>query len=713
MGKVIKAIAGPILGLIIGGGKGFVQGLTNLATAYFGGPVLSALSIAGVALSSGPKPPKTSPSSLDRLRAGLDTRAARKIVFGHTAAALDIHYQEYTGTKQDSLNSIIVLASHAIQDVEEVWFDETKIIDGGVHVDSETAGHLGYAHRTEGTVAGAFTITGSTTWVASTCRLIGCAYMWLRYDLSKKSPFSQNVTSRITVKVKGALLYDPRLDSTRGGSGGHRADNQATWGWPSDNVGRNPALQLLWYLIGWRIQNPADSTWKLAVGLGLPLERIDFASFAAAANICDEPVTLAAGGTEPRYRSDGVFSEDDAPETVFANLLAAMNGVLRDSGGKLVLDILTNDLGSPVATFTHADVIGDFTWLQTPPIDQSFNTVRGQYVDSSDAGLFQMVDYPDVTLDSIDGIERVHQFDYAMVQSASQAQRLAKTYLQRAQYPGTFTADFLASAWRCEVGSVVQLTFPALGFENKLFRVVQHQISPDGKCPMVLREEHASIYAWDAEESPAIVAAAPVRYDPLNGAVISAINDTIDDAGLIKEALVPTIAIVEDAVTNTTFDEWTDTRTLSHSIGDYQYIVQGGLIFPDGGRVHIHAEFVAWLSYAVSGLTAGSSSVAARFAIPRFDGGAPGASENLADYVAAGATVLIDNITLLMDTYDGTVTSGSVETERRTLTFDYIDTTPGTDGVWYAVWAKMRDSVGSGSVHTGEFQRFSLTEMRR
>lgn len=713
MGKVIKAIAGPVLGLIIGGGKGFVQGLTNLATAYFGGPVLAALSIAGTVLAHDQKAPQPSQATLDRLRAGLDTRAARKIVFGHTAAALDVHYQEYTGTKQDSLNSIIVLASHAIQDVEEVWFDETKIIDGGVHVDSETAGHLGYAHRTEGTVAGAFTITGSTTWVASTCRLIGCAYMWLRYDLSKKSPFAQNVTSRITVKVKGALLYDPRLDSTRGGSGGHRADNQATWGWPSYNVGRNPALQLLWYLIGWRIQNPADSTWKLAVGLGLPLERIDFASFAAAANICDEPVTLAAGGTEPRYRSDGVFSEDDAPETVFANLLAAMNGVLRDSGGKLVLDILTNDLGSPVADFTHADVIGEYTWLQTPPIDQSFNVVRGQYVDSSDAGLFQMVDYPDVSIDSIDGIERPRQFDFAMVQSASQAQRLAKTFLQRAQYPGTFTADFLASAWRCEVGSVVRLTFPALGFENKLFRVVQHQISPDGKCPMVLREENAAIYAWDAEESPAVVAVAPIRYDPLNGAVIAAINDTIDDAGLIKEALVPTVAIVEDAVTNTTFDEWNDTRSLPYTTGDYQYIVVGGLIFPDAGRVHIHAEFLTWLTYDVTGLTAGSSTIGARFAITKWTGGAPSSTDTLADYVTAGATVVVDNLLLLMDTYDGTVASGTVTTEKRTMSIDYIDTAPGTDGIWYAIWAKMNNSTGSGSVHTSDFQRMSMTEIKR
>lgn len=52
MSKVFKAIYGPVLGLIVDGPKGFAQGLGNLATAYFGGPVASALAILGAAASS-------------------------------------------------------------------------------------------------------------------------------------------------------------------------------------------------------------------------------------------------------------------------------------------------------------------------------------------------------------------------------------------------------------------------------------------------------------------------------------------------------------------------------------------------------------------------------------------------------------------------------------------------------------------------------------
>lgn len=509
---VSAAVAGAISGAIL------MAGISGLASA--------ALKVVGL----GPRPPKASPASTERLKAGLDPRSFRKIVFGQTAANLDMHYQEFTGTSQEYLNSIITLASHELHSIDEIWFDEKKAWDSSGVIHPDFTGYLAVQKREVGTTANALTITGSSSWVSSASRLVGCSYIWLRYKLTgndkkAESPFAQNVTSRITVRVRGAKLYDPRRDSTMGGSGSQRVSDQTTWAWVDDNTGRNPALQLLWYLLGWRIQNPSTGGWKLAVGLGLPVERLDIPSFIAAANLCDEAVTKASGGTEPRYRSDGVFSEGDDPLEVIDNLRATMNGVLRDAGGKLKLDILHNDLGSPVCDLSDGDVIGEFTWTQTPPIDETFNVVRGRYVDPTDAGLYQLVDYPDVSIPSPDGIERASSFDMPMVQSPSQAQRLAKTYLQRAQYPGTFMAEFLASAWRCEVGSVVRLTFPALGFVNKLFRVVEHSINVDGRCPMVLREENASIYAWDADESPAVSAATPISYNPLNDPILQGISD--------------------------------------------------------------------------------------------------------------------------------------------------------------------------------------------
>lgn len=527
VGAAVGLSVGATLGAAVSGGLASTIGGISMSTFLIGAAGLSALATA-----LGPKPVAPSAATTDRLNATLNPREYRKIWFGRTAGNTDVRYQEFTGANQEYLNSIIVAASHAVQSIDEIWFDDALAWSATGGVASKYAGYLEVTTRTEGTAANAFTITGSTSWVAAQSRLVGCAYVWLRYKLTgngknAESPFSSNVPSRVTIRGRGAKLYDPRQDSTVGGSGPQRANDQSTWAWTSDDVGRNPALQLLWYFLGWRITHAQTGVKKLAVGLGLPMARLLIPAFIAAANLCDEPVVRAIGGTEPRYRADGVFSEGDDPDTVIGNLKAAMNGEVRDAGGQLALDILHNDLGTDVIDLGPGDVVGAFTWVPAPPIDQIFNVVRGKYVDPSDASLYQMVDYPEVPLTggSPDGIERASTLDLSMVQSPSQAQRLAKAYLQRAQYPGTFSADFLASAWRVQVGRIVRFTFPALGFDAKLFRVVEHGIRFDGTCPMVLREESATIYAWDAEERPAVVPAPAVTYDPLNDPIVRGIGD--------------------------------------------------------------------------------------------------------------------------------------------------------------------------------------------
>ncbi len=218
MGKVLKSIYGPVLGLAVDGSKGLVQGLGNASTAFFGGPVAALVSIGSALLQPGAKRSTSPTASIDRLRAGVDPRATRKIVFGRTAANTDVHYQEFTGSAQDTLNTIITMASHAMQSIDEIWFDEKLAWSAAGGVSAAFSGYLTVTTRTEGTAANALTITGSTTWTAASSRLVGNAYVWLRYTLSgSASPFASNVTSRITIRSRGAKMYDPRRDSTAGG----------------------------------------------------------------------------------------------------------------------------------------------------------------------------------------------------------------------------------------------------------------------------------------------------------------------------------------------------------------------------------------------------------------------------------------------------------------------------------------------------------------
>jgi len=82
------------------------------------------------------------------------------------------------------------------------------------------------------------------------------------------------------VTIKGKKIYDPRLDSTKGGSGSHRQDTASTWAYSA-----NSSLILLDYLRNGRY------------GKGLPNDAFEtnYDTFKTSANTCDSQVTPYTG----------------------------------------------------------------------------------------------------------------------------------------------------------------------------------------------------------------------------------------------------------------------------------------------------------------------------------------------------------------------------------------------------------------------------------
>ena len=505
-----------------------------------------ALSTASMAL-FGPKVPRT---QMSRLNVSLDPSTPRKVVFGTTAMPLDLRYHESSGTDQEYVDYIIAVAAHKVTSITEIWFEEKQAWTLAGGVTGTYSGYLTVAVRTEGTADNYISINGGTKW-GSSRRLTGCAYVHLRVkrtgnDKKAESPLVNGLPSRVTVIGDGALLYDPRKDSTvPGGSGSHRATDQSTWGaYTNADDTDNPALQLLWWLLGWEISG------KLSVGCGVPYNRIDMESFITAANVCDENVTLATGGTQKRYRTSGTASDSDDRMEIINNFLASMNGTLRDNGGKLTVTAMKNDLADYVLTFNDSDMLGGFDWQQTRGLTENYNIVRGRYVDPSTNSLYQMVDYPEISFSAPDGIERVMSLDLPYIEDGRRAQRIAKQVLQRNQYRGMFSTTFNAKALGCQVGDVVRVNLEALGWSNKLFRVVSQEIRFDGQVPMALVEENAAIYAWNAEDVAPITPTAPTVYDPLNNPLILGIADieAIADGKIesFYQATMPTTGSVGD-----------------------------------------------------------------------------------------------------------------------------------------------------------------------
>jgi len=184
----------------------------------------------------------------------------------------------------------------------------------------------------------------------STCVGTGCAYVIVECQWD-----SDNLTSppQLAFELEGAKLYDRRLDTTAGGSGSHRIDDPSTWA-----VSSNPAVALDHYLLGRYL----DSVKTF--GIGLDPEDVPYDRFAALANLCDEDVTLKAGGTQNRYESHGFLFADRSYSDTIKDLCRAMNARPADFGGRV--GILDGESRTPVMTLTDDDVIEDATEQYSP-----------------------------------------------------------------------------------------------------------------------------------------------------------------------------------------------------------------------------------------------------------------------------------------------------------------------------------------------------------
>lgn len=513
MGNVIKK-ALPVLAAVAGIALAIPSGGTSLLAAGLGvsgtvaGGIAAGLSLSASLLSSTsmPKIPQ-SETQLSRLQARLDTQAPRKMVLGRTAMPADIRYYEGSGEDERVIEYIIAVAAHKVREISELWIEDELAWSETGGIAPQFVDYLGVEGYKEGRADNTRAINGGARW-GSDDRLTGCAYLYVRVNRlgateNEQSPFANGLPGRVTIVGEGMPMYDPRFDSTVGGSGSMRIANQNTWG-PSSG---NPIIQSLNVLLGWRING------KLSVGGGLPAKYINLDSVMTAANACDEDIVLSGGGTQPRYRTAGTFSTDDAPMNIVGALLAGCAGDLLDSDGQLSFLIKTNTLAVPAVTFDDHDLLSAGRWDPMGGQTNLSNIIAGNFTDPSARSLYQPVPYPSVELPSEDGIDRTAPLDFGVVENGPQSERLAKQTLQRMQYPGLFSAEYNMKGMAAKVGSIVWQSYSPRGWLNKPFRVVSQKPSRSGRIALVLREEHEDIYAWEAEDSAAVQPAEPVKFD--------------------------------------------------------------------------------------------------------------------------------------------------------------------------------------------------------
>lgn len=481
------------------------------------------------------------------LNKSLEPEAYRKIVFGRMASPLDLRFWEVWAANGSRYDEVLASAAHRINAYLELYMENDLAISAAGVVQAKFAGVLSRDTRLGAPGQTAMAVGSGTQWT-NTATFDGVPHIKLAWVPDEKK-LPNGIPSRYTQVVEGALVYDPRRDSTvPGGAGPHRANDRSTWSYATLDgngvpIGRNNALQALWYLLGWTVptKNAAGQVTgeMLVAGRGVDPQDINLASFIAGANACE-----VAG-----YYTDMVLSTEDTHTSNEDKITCSgLIGRLIDPGGLWSYYANVDDTANIAVELTDADIIQGVTvnWNEYESMSSQFNQVSGKFVNPSPTTLFQAFPYPmvrDATYEANLGIKRRKPQDFEQVLDGVLAQRLARLLLNQGQYQGEFQAGFNYRALKAQAWSVVRYTSERFGF-TKLFRVYRHDISTDAGIGMLLKEIDPSI--WGAGTvNPPLAPGLGTNYQanqeiPLAGLAVAstivksdATNSTVYDAGAV------------------------------------------------------------------------------------------------------------------------------------------------------------------------------------
>lgn len=488
------------------------------------GAVLSGLSTVVGYLS---RPSNDRQAANDRLNMSVNAAAEGKFVFGETASGTDVVYQEKIG--DDKVLYIVAAAWHEIESYGKLYFNDEEItLDGTGLSTGDWAGAV-KVYRNLGELTQDALVIPTSTWPPS-AKGAGVAHFALLFDLAGdkgQEKLGGGIPSRITQVIKGAKVYDPRLDTSIGGSGSHRVDDQSTWTWSA-----NWALIVAHYLLGYR-QNG-----KLIYGVGVEAGDIDWQQVADMADVCDTTVDGAA-----KYEIGGIIPISNDHEAVIKQLESAIDGKVAKIGGKHYIYAPHDDTADVKMVITDDDIIAQsgVNFSPSAGLQTLYNTATGQYI--SPAQLFQFVSYPEVVETAAledDGKARIVQYDFALLQSEKIAQRVARERIRRSRFTGSMSLAMGPKYIALKPFDVVQVNIKETDNQPELFRVIRIVGSVNGYAEIELIEEDASIYDVSSALGPALTQLSPNAYDPTQAITpvnVQAANVVVQGEGSAKDAI--------------------------------------------------------------------------------------------------------------------------------------------------------------------------------
>jgi len=308
-------------------------------------------------------------------------------------------------------------------------------------------------------------------------------------DIEPDSNKNLSANPQIEFIVRGRRLWDPRKDTTYGGTGSHSRANKATWEW-SDNV----ALAATDYRLGVYIGGVK------MMGIGTPIARIRMDSRIAAANLCDTPRPLLDDEEEPMWRIAAVITNERTHRDNLQIFYDAMAGWETERGGTYRLT--AGGPQTPVVAITDADLVkGPRRYKAKKPRSDRYNAVAGKFADPWNA--FELQDLPLRTSsedEAIDGGERLTMtLTLSQVPSQTQAQHLMEIARRRMRLQATATVAVPPRLRDAETMDTITWASTYHGGVAREFHIQQWKKQRDLTLSWGLVETSADIWDWDPE----------------------------------------------------------------------------------------------------------------------------------------------------------------------------------------------------------------------
>ena len=296
----------------------------------------------------------------------------RKLVYGECRVGGTFVHMETSGTDNYLLHAVVAIAGHEIEDLVSVRLNDKNLsvssstISGSTvytctdseYTNTENNNNFGsgrlfrYSFEDGSQTAVNGFMNAQLSSMGTSDKFLGVSYVYVQMVFDTEA-FGGGMPS-LSFNVKGKKCFDPRNNSTA--------------------YTVNPALHIRDFL--------TNTQYGLKAQTVEINDTTNAGGFAAAANICEQNVTLADGSTtEKRYTANGFSNFSATGAGIIEGLLSSMAGKMSYVNGQFC--VFAGASQTPSLTITDDELLSEINISTNPNAGNLFNSIKPIYVDST------------------------------------------------------------------------------------------------------------------------------------------------------------------------------------------------------------------------------------------------------------------------------------------------------------------------------------------